>query len=190
MFENLKEKIKNKKVIVFGEIHGTKEIPETILNFLKNLDEDFDICLEIPEEFQNNLSDFFKEKPSDGRNSKEYLNLIKELSKLNKNIFCIDPIVQNQKEKEEGLAKNSLTRLGNKKVFLILGEVHASKEKIIFNGQEIIPTGYLLKEKLKEGFFNVRLKPSKGKYFNFGIRKIDDTNDEFDKSFDYILNLG
>ena len=187
MFEQLKEKIKDKKVILLGELHGTKEIPQVILDFLKSLDEEFNLLMEIPDEFQKNIEEFYKEPSPDGRNSKEYLDLIKT---LNKKLYCIDSFAKNQEEKEENLAKNILDLSNEKKTIAILGEIHASKEKINFGEQEIIPTGNILKEKLKGDLLCVRIKPSKGKYFNFEIKDLKDSNDEFDKNFDYVLNIG
>ena len=187
MFEELKEKIKGSKVILFGEIHGTKEIPEILSNFLNNFEEDFYLCLEIPNEFQNNIEEFYKESSPDGRNSLEFLDFIKS---LNKKIYCVDSFARSQEEKEENLAKNILNLSNYKKIIVILGEIHASKEKIIFGEQEIIPAGYILKEKLNDDLLCVRIKPSKGKYFNFRIKDLNDSNDEFDKNFDYVLNIG
>src|SRR3989344_7858827 len=153
MFDDIKEKIKNKKLVVFGEIHGTKEIPEMLSQFFSELakEEDFDICLEIPTEFQNNIKGFFNIcekniKNSDGRNSLEYFRLIQNLKKLNEKhnrnikIFCIDMglniLLDNKKNlqniREEIIAKNILKSLSNKKTFAILGNVHASKKIINF----------------------------------------------------------
>lgn len=187
MFEELKEKIKASKIILLGEIHGTKEIPEILFKFLNSIEEDFYLCLEIPNEFQNNVEEFYKEPSPDGRNSKEFLDFIKN---LNKKIYCVDSFVRSQEEKEENLAKNILSLSNHKKIIVILGEIHASKEKIILGEQEIFPAGSLLKEKLNDDLLCVRIKPLKGKYFNFGIKYLNDSNDEFDKNFDYVLNIG
>ena len=64
MFNNLMDKIKDKNLVIFGEIHGTKEIPELLSEFFSEIakEEDFDVCLEIPMEFQDNIKDFFNKK--------------------------------------------------------------------------------------------------------------------------------
>ena len=62
MFDDLKNRIKDKNLIIFGEIHGTKEIPRMISQFFSEItkEEDFNVCLEIPVEFQDNIEDFFR----------------------------------------------------------------------------------------------------------------------------------
>ena len=204
MFEEIKKKIKGKKLILFGEIHGTKEIPKIITKFFSEIKEDFDLCLEIPEEFQNELDSFMQggKTPSffeidllDGRNSKEYFELIEEIKKINEdkikkiNIFCVDSFAKSQKEKEENLAKNILKVLNEKTVFAIMGEIHSSKEKINFNDLEIITAGNILHGKLKEEIFSVRIKPKEGKYFNFGEKEIVNFSGFFDEGFDYVLEV-
>ncbi|MBU2496743.1 MAG: hypothetical protein KJ767_01645 [Nanoarchaeota archaeon] len=213
MLEELKEKIKDKSLVIFGEIHGTKEIPELLSRFFVEIakDEEFNICFEIPTEFQEkislfmrngddnllrNSSFFSKNKFKDGRNSIEYLNLIKSLydinlkNKMNIEVFCIDSIANNQKEKEEGLAENILKSLQNKKTFAILGSIHASKKPIQFKGIYIIPAGNILFKKLNNKMFNINILPNKGHFFNFGIKKIvGDYNKHFNEGFDYILKI-
>ena len=60
MMQEIIQKIKDKQVILFGETHGTKEIPELLLNFFKDIskNESFDLCLEIPDEFQEQLNSY------------------------------------------------------------------------------------------------------------------------------------
>ncbi len=199
MFKQIKEKIRGKSLILFGELHGTKEIPKFIEKFFSELakEEEFNICFEIPREFQENIEEFFKiskKEESDGRNSLEYLNLIKKLNSLDRNIdiFCIDPEGETQIEREEGLAKNILKHVNEKKTFVILGDVHASKNKLSIGGTKINPMGAILSEKLKEKMFSIRIVPSRGKFFNFGVKEIKEGSekDVFNDNFDYIYNVG
>jgi len=207
MFKILKEKIKNKSLILFGETHGTKEIPELLSQFFTEIakEEDFNICLEIPGEFQENIEDFFKIK-NDSRNSLEYFELIKNIKKLNKKynrqikIFCIDINsnfkIENEKniqnKREEIMAENIMKILGNnKKTFSILGNIHASKKIILISKTRIVPTGFILFNKLKNRMFNVNISPKSGTFFNMGLKDIpkNDFKDSFNKGFDYIFEI-
>ena len=189
MFENLKDRIKKKNLILFGEIHGTKEIPNLIKKFLVEIakEEDFNLRLEIPEEFQEkinkfielgdntilkDISFFLEPDNQDGRGSLEYLNLIKKIYDLNKNykrnikISCIDPNKDAQEEKERGVAENILKSLNDKKTFAILGDVHASKNPISFLGEKFLPAGAILFNQLGNKMFSVRVLPKKGEFFS------------------------
>lgn len=86
MIQEIMIKIKDKKLVIFGEIHGTKEIPELLSEFFNEMvnEEDFNVCFEIPEDYKNNIRKYFEEEPSDGKNSKEYFELIQNLRSLSK----------------------------------------------------------------------------------------------------------
>jgi len=222
MFEDLKNKIKNKKLILFGELHGTKEIPNKISDFFSEIvnKEDFNVCLEIPEEFQKEVIEFmdkgdkeilekipfFKNTSnSDGKNSLEYIDLIKNLSLLNKKynrhikIFCMDMnsniLIENKKDiqniREKRIAKNIIKILNHKKTFAILGDVHASKNPLLLNELKIMPAGAILFNKLREKMFSTRIMPLKGKFYNFGIKEIinSNLNGAFNKNFDYVIEI-
>ena len=64
MIKEIISKIKNKKLILFGEIHGTKEIPELLSTFFNDVakNESFNLCLEIPDEFQEQLNSYIDRK--------------------------------------------------------------------------------------------------------------------------------
>ncbi len=203
MFEELKDKIKDKKLILFGEIHGTKENYRMLLRFFSEIakEQDFNLCLEIPIEFQSQIDSFmkngnynilkkipfFSKENLDSRNNQEYINFIKEIYKINlknqKNIkiFFIEPFAYNQEEKEMGLAKNILKLINNEKIFVILGDIHASKKQINLFGPKIIPTGLLVLNKVGKKMFNVRLTQKK--------RILSKEERLFNQGFDYILTL-
>ena len=174
--------IKNKKIILFGELHGTKEIPEMLSNFFLELaeKETFNLCLEIPDEFQNkidsymengnenilkSISFFSKKYCTDGRNSLEYVNLLGGIRRINVTrnkkikIFCVSLTeTRNQEEAEKGIANNIMKSINNKKTFAIMGSIHASKRAIEINNQKIIPAGLLIYKMFKEkeiGVFNL-----------------------------------
>ena len=203
MFDEIKDKIKNKGLIIFGEVHGTKEIPEMLSQFFSEIakEEDFNVCLEIPEEFQENPYNFFKmddNEISDGRNSLEYFNLISKLKilnkKYNKNIklFCVDPIAHSQEEKEDGLAKNILKSLSGKKTFAIIGNIHAYKKIINLAELKITTSGSIVSDNLNYKMFSINISPKKGEFFNFGLHEIhgqDNSDKDFNKGFDYVLEI-
>ena len=83
MVQEIISKIKGKKLVLFGETHGTKEIPELLLNLFRDLAkrENFNLGLEISNEFQNLEPDKIlsssKEIGTGGLISEEYIKLIK-----------------------------------------------------------------------------------------------------------------
>jgi len=189
------EGIKDKKLILIGETHGTKEIPELLSKFFSELvkKEEFNICFEIPEEFGNNFKEYFEKKEfGDGKNSKEYFELIKKLKNLNVKIIFVAPNeILNQKDLEDKIAENIMKNLEDKKTFVILGDVHASKNLLEFGKMSLIPAGLILFDRLKEDLFSLRIVPKSGEFFNFGIKKIDKNilDEEFNKNFDYVYEI-
>tara|TARA_Y100000034_G_scaffold136997_1_gene218154 strand:- start:290 stop:961 length:672 start_codon:yes stop_codon:yes gene_type:complete len=207
-YNNILKIIKGKKIVLFGEIHGTKEILKLLSDFLsiyaqKN---DFNLCMEIPNENQKFVVDFLKTgneqhlekmpffkffKKSDGRNSKEYYELIKNIYTLNSKfnrkikIFFIDINQYNdQNKREEALANNILKHSSEKITFVILGSIHATKHKINFNNFEITPTGFHLNKKLNNNLISINLAPKKGKFFNLEIKEVH-YDKSFERYFDY-----
>jgi hypothetical protein len=214
MMQEIIPKIKDKQVILFGEIHGTKEIPELLSNFFKDIstNESFNLCLEIPDEFQGQINSymnsgdydilknilFFSIKYcTDGRNSLEYINLIKTIYKINYEhnynikIFCVLPsLAKSQEEVEKGIANKILETINNNKTFAIMGNIHASKKKINFPKQKIVPAGFLIYEKLKDRMSSIILTAKSGEFFNNGVKKlIPYTNGHFERNFDYAIRL-
>ena len=204
MFKEIIPKIENKRIIIFGEIHGTKEIPEMLSQFFVDIAKmyEFDLCLEMPVEFQNqinyfmengnsnllrNISFFSRKNCSDGRNSLEYIKLIETIHKINLTnnkkiqIFCVDSLTNNQNEKEKNMADTILDLSKNKKIFAILGDVHASKREISIGGTKIIPAGLLIFEKLKDKMFNIRIAPRD--------KELNREESTFNEGFDYVINL-
>ena len=196
MISEIISKIKGKKLILFGEIHGTKEIPEFLLNLFSELakHEDFNLCLELPKEFQNikldNILPLAKEIGTSGLISKDYINLIKKMPKNVKIFFIAPNIINKQEEMEKGIADNILKLVNNKRTFVILGNIHASKNKIEIGNLNIVPAGFLIYQKLNGEMFSVLLKAKSGEFFNNGIKKIvSNENDSFDNNFDYVYEL-
>ena len=148
----------NKKLTLFGEEHGNKEIPKFLLKFFSKLakEENFDVCLEIPKEFQNNIESFFKQDEG-GLNTKEYFNLVKKLQELNIKIFCIDSSDYFSQNKREKTMADNIIKILNKKTFVIMGNVHAYTKKLSINGVNITPAGFYLFEMLKNKMVSINL---------------------------------
>ncbi len=188
---NIFKKIDKKKIILFGEIHGTKEIPNLLLDFFSNLSkkESFNVCFEIP----SNHDNFFTNKNQrDGRNSLEYFNLINKLKRLkNVKIYFID--INDEKDiknRDKIIADNIIKAIDKNKTFAVLGNIHASKNKIIIGNVNLIPAGFLIHENLGEKMCSVLLKAKKGEFFNNGLKKITYRKDDtFDKGFDYSYEI-
>ena len=164
---------------MFGETHGTKEMPQFLESFITNKlkDIDFVIALEIPKEYENKEEDFFKKEMGKcGLATKYYNNLIKKLRSNNLKIFFIDGFVTSQKEKEENLAREILNiKKNNQKIIVITGDVHASQLPINVNGLNINTTGSILKKILKDDLTNIRLV-------------LDNDKDVFNNNFDAVIN--
>lgn len=196
MIQEIIPKIKDKKIILFGEIHGTKEIPQRLSKFFKDLakDEDFNLCLELPEEFQNveldKLLPLAKEIGTSGLISEEYIELIKEMPKNVKLVFIAPNLIKSQEEMEKGIADNILKLTNGKRTFAILGSIHSSKNKITMGNLTITPAGFLIHKELKDEMYSILLKAKSGEFSNNGLKQIIyHEDDSFDKNFDYIYEL-
>ncbi len=195
-FWELIEILLNKKLITFGEIHGTKEIPLLISKVIRELQSNTSrIFLEIPKKNQKYIDNylkfhnkedlykipFFRQKIKDGRNSKENLDLIELLSKISKTngklkIFCIEP--DDNSEKDYFMYKEIRKLFDDKGInIFIAGNIHASKDKLFFKDKKIIPTGYYLKRWLNEDLIVINFTANKGKFYNFGVKKIKSKKD-------------
>ena len=219
LFYQIKDKIKNKQIIFFCEIHGSKEIPLILAEFFRifSQEEDFDLALEVPrdnqekidnflmlrnEEILKEISFFKQQENSDGRNSLEYLQLIKTIAEINLQrflpirILCIDISLQDkfesQNEREEGMADNIFNLWKKeKKMFVILGNVHISKKQFILGEKIISPVACHLAALSYPSprIFSVNLQPRTGEFFNFGIKRVEELSEDVDKSFDQIFFL-
>ncbi|PIU61878.1 hypothetical protein COS83_03375 [archaeon CG07_land_8_20_14_0_80_38_8] len=207
LFNSLKDKIMNKQVVIFGETHGTKEIPLLFSKFLEEYSsiKDFDLCLEIPSNEQENISNFlstgnpaFLELNSmdsrDGRKSAEILELIKNIYLLNKNIsiFCVDLDYNNQlnkiNERDNIIAKNIQQNLKDKQLIAFLGNFHAAKQDIIMNNVIFKTTGSILKKELNNSLITINLAPLKGTFFNNSLKNIEKASD-MDSFYDIIFSI-
>jgi len=196
MVQEIISKIKSKKLVLFGETHGTKEIPELLLNLFRELskDEDFNLGLEISDGFQNvgldKIISLSKETGTSGLISKEYIDLIEKIPKNIKIFFIAPNSIKNQEEMEKVIADNILKLVDGKRTFVILGNIHASKNKIEMGNLKIVPAGFLIYQRLKDEMCSILLKPKSGEFFNNGVRQVVSNEDNsFDKNFDYVYEL-
>ncbi len=211
LYKFLKEKIVRCQIVLFGEIHGTKEIPHLLSEFFEKYakERNFNVCLEIPSENQRWISaflltgqdsylkeaPFFKHNNRDGRASSEYFNLIKKIYFINLKIskkieiFCIDTSnfddYRDQNKREIKIAKNIIKSVSNKVTFAILGNVHASIKELNFNENNIIPAGVYLKKEFGSNLISINLMPKKGRFFNEKLQYMNNIDLEFNKNFDY-----
>ncbi len=196
MVQEIISKIKDKKLVLFGETHGTKEIPKLLLNLFGDLakKEDFNLGLEISDEFQHSEHDkilpLSRRIGTSGLISKEYIKLIKKMPKNIRVFFIAPSSIKNQEEMEREIANNILKLVDDKRTFVVLGSIHASKNKIEMGNLEIVPAGFLIHQKLKEKMFSILLKPKSGEFFNNGMRQtISNEDNSLDKNFDHIYEI-
>ncbi|MBM3230182.1 erythromycin esterase family protein [Candidatus Pacearchaeota archaeon] len=196
MAEKLLSFIRGKKLILFGEMHGTNEIPALLSHLFQELaqKEDFTVCLEIPQEFQEialkDMLSYAQKIGTSGLLSPAYIQLIKALPKNVRVLYIAPNEVQNQEALERSLADTIQKSLSTTRTCAILGNIHASKKKIILNDLTITPAGLLLSQKLKDQVVSILFKPKKGTFYNNGIGTVEYAeNDLFDTHFDYVCEL-
>ena len=59
----------------------------------------------------------------------------------------------------------------NKKLFVVMGNIHVSKQEININNNTITPTAYLVTKKVKK-VVSINMAPLSREYYNMGIKKI------------------
>ena len=182
----------NNDLILLGETHGTKEIPNLLLKILLNLHKktNFIVCLEIPKEFENNFKKYFLEEKEDGRGSLEYFKFVSKLKEMGVTVFFIDEFAKYQQEKENNLAKNIMNVLKREiKTIVILGDFHAYQKPIQIQDQKIFPAAHILNKKIKK-IASIRINAKKGKIFNSGIKEVIFSKDDpINLGFDLIYTL-
>lgn len=182
-----------KRFVLFGEVHGTKEIPALLTRLVPLIGPD-NVFLEIPSDQQffvnkflrtgnkKTLSSmpFFSKPLPDGRSSKQYLDFIKSIYFLNKKlkekikVWCVDVPIKKFKKKtsrDRFMYEQIVKRAGKKNVF-IAGNVHTSLIPVKPRNYRIITAGFLLKKRYPNKIISINLVPCKGRFYNFGIKKV------------------
>lgn len=193
MLKELLSAIRGKKLILFGEIHGTREIPELVTKVLPNLAINT-LFLEIPVDQQPFIDAFlaagtkeslatipFYASPAlDGRGSKEYLEVIRKVFLLNQKmthktrIVCVDVPAEQKKSSEQRdtfMCQQILKNL-EKQCLFIAGNIHTSLKPVSAGGKRVLTTGTLLKQYFPKEIVSIALVPLSGKFYNFGVQSI------------------
>ncbi|MBS3081419.1 hypothetical protein J4416_00590 [Candidatus Pacearchaeota archaeon] len=182
---------REKEIFLIGEIHGTKEIPHLCFKWINEIAKKYTVavCLEIPIEYQINLARFFvDEAVNGGFATKEYYSMVQQLKKLGIKIYCINDFVKTQQQKENILAKNILEiSKKEKKIIVIMGEVHASKKPFMWKNKKIFPAGYLINKIKGRKMVSIRVLPKSGRSFNQEI--VHEKDDFFNSHFNYVYKI-
>jgi hypothetical protein len=147
--EGLATYLKDIKIIILGEIHGTKQVPELFSKMVQSVADEKSktlVILEINQSSQDSIDrflksgdesilkqdEFFYRKYQDGRSSKAMVNLLKDLAKMpNVAVLCMDPMTgintMTGQERDTAMATfiNS-KRIGYDRVLVLSGNVHSS----------------------------------------------------------------
>ena len=131
------------------------------------------------------------QKLSDGRISKDHLELLDFLYKKKIKVFCIDGdnLVKNWNAKDKSVAQNIKKTTTSRALpcLIVLGNLHARKNNFEYQKQKFIPAGSYFK---KQGVF-VLIGYGSGTIYNFGLEKIMDKEilKKLNKQQDYRLLL-
>ena len=200
-FFGMADFLKMKKIILVGEMHGTRSIPELFGNIVASVtDQKMKtlVLLEITQSSQQAIDTFlktgrdavlkrepfFNREYQDGRSSKAMVALLRKLSMLpNTTVLCMDPMegfssISGQ-ERDSGMASfiNS-KRAGFDHTLVLSGNIHSSTTKGTHCDKDYRPMGYELKtmaQDLKEDdLLNVLVRYEKVDAWNCLGNKISD----------------
>lgn len=152
-----------KKVILVGEIHGTKTTPQLFGNIVEAVATEKSktvVILEISQSSQSSIDEFLKtgdesilkKEPffsrvlQDGRSSKAMVALLKKLAKLpNVKVLCMDPMIAGH-ERDTGMAAFiNAKRVGYDHTIVLSGNLHSSTVIGTPWDKTYRPMGYQLK---------------------------------------------
>lgn len=185
--------VKNKKLILLGETHGVKENIEVIKEFVYFLEKKgvpVTVALEWPLDINSEIQSFFNNdvelkwqnwnfvKDKDGRISKEHIEFLQWLKKRNNKllpdkrhgVYCFSVIDKSWNNRDLRMAKNiqSISKAGVKVAILaVMGSLHASKEKMLIEGEVHDPLASHLP---KESFISFRFIYKSGTFFNHELQ--------------------
>jgi hypothetical protein len=187
-FFGLSDFLRMKKIILVGEMHGTKTVPELFGNLVASIANEKAktlVVLEINQSSQPAINDFlktldapalkkdpfFSREYQDGRSSKAMVALLKKLAHLtNVTVMCMDPmegiLTMTGQERDTGMASfiNS-NRVGFDQTLVLSGNVHSSTEIGTRWDKNYRPMGYELKSMAKDlrddQLFNILIRYGK-----------------------------
>ena len=181
--------MEDKKLILIGEMHGTKEIPNKIKELCQSIQEDIIYCLELPIQikslflnFLNNklsLNQFLqnnlvKEAVQDGRITPALVESLKQI-KHKINLEFVDDLESDIIKRDENIAINFVNivkKHPNKKIILHCGNFHINDKIIMFENRMVKPARLFLPKEILNQCHTVIFLPSEGKYYNHGIKKV------------------
>ncbi len=145
-------------ILIFGEVHGTQEVPQVISNLLKGLQPlgYGALGLEIPYSEQEPLRrwaideaheppQFFMHPLGDGRGNEQVLTLVRNVINSNWHVLCFDGhSISNWKERDRIMAESLLTEWAricpDEKVVCICGNLHSRLSPSSHNGDKYWPS--------------------------------------------------
>ena len=181
-------------VLIFGEIHGTQEVPDLISTLLDDLQaNDFGIlALELPHAEQDHLRKwalqeisqsprFFTHPFGDGRGNEQVLELIRQAVTKKWLVVCFDDfdlVGKTWQQRDRAMAEILIQEWNpnrpHKKVICVCGNMHSRLAQSVGISQQYWPSFaanlQLLKPDLKITSINVVFH--QGDFFNIKIRKI------------------
>ena len=184
--QNLIEEFESSGLLAIGEYHGVREnylFYEALLNQLPFKP---NIAIELKDSERLELEKFLVNKEveaskfsRDGRVSIEFFNFLKNYKEVNPEtkIVCFDEIdteMNSLKDRnltrDEQMAENFLNHF-EKPTLIIAGNLHTQKSKIDLGTSELVPMGYLLKNKIGN-FPAILVIPTSGSFLNNEIKQI------------------
>ncbi len=168
--------ISKHKYIFIGEIHGTKNIPVTTINLIKDMDKRNVFCLELPQHIEKELYKFLKKQKNnflnhpdikrdalhDKRITSSTLQMYKKLYKLGFKLKCLENYNnKNLKERDKEMAMkfiNIVNKVKANRFFIYIGNLHLIEKPInllIFkiNPIKLFLPDYIRNESLTIQFF-------------------------------------
>ena len=165
------------KLVIIGEIHGTKEIPKQIKFIIDALIPLglSQVLFEIPKSQQHYIEYYissrriadlkaipiFNSKIRDGRNSREYLFLLRHIISRGLKVSFVDSD-GNVQDREIDISRNVIEETKDKKgiSLFITGNFHARLKPIQVDGVVMKPAGYFIKQKLPHDIISVNMVPA------------------------------
>ena len=187
------DKIKNKKIILFGEIHGTKEIPVYIRKLCRIILRDRNnilYLLELPKEIEPKINKFIRKEISkkelikdrlledsicDGRFTPSILRNIKSLSSKGVKFKCIDSVEGKPSERDKDMAGRVvklIKKYPKPKILLHIGNFHVSSKKIRYKNRTWKPFKLYLPPKIINNSVTIICTAQKGSFYNQGVKKV------------------
>ena len=180
-------------ILIFGEVHGTQEVPQLIGDHLERFQRLGYVALglEIPHSEQESLwrwatgenqevPQFFRHPSGDGRGNQQVLSLVRKAAKLNFYVFCFDAdLARNWQERDRMMAENLLAEWAHtcpdKKVVCICGNLHSRLWPLSQTHDRYWPSfaANLRSFKSDVVVHSINIVFHQGAFFNLNVQKIN-----------------